>query len=249
MMRRHWTPADLELLEILYPELPTEAVAWELGRTARGVFAAANARGLHKSREYLQSAEGPGVKADTGAKYRFRPGHVPANKGVRMPGYAPGRMAETQFKHGEMSGAARAKWKPVGTIMAVDGYLRIKIRERVNGKPAGWDKRVWPLVHWRVWEKHHGRRVPKGHKVVFRDGNRANCDIGNLELLTNAEMMRRNSVHNLPAELAQVIQLNGALKRKIRRLTKNGEEQNARSARPPVRATGAPEGQRPAAGG
>ena len=35
-----------------------------------------------------------------GRKYEFKPGNVPANKGLRRPGFAPGRMAKTQFKKG-----------------------------------------------------------------------------------------------------------------------------------------------------
>jgi hypothetical protein len=149
-------------------------------------------------------------------------------------------MAQTQFKPGVLSGRNKLRWRPIGTITAdPEGYLRIKIAERVNGKPPGWARAVWPLLHWHVWEQHHGRPVPAGHKVVFRDGDRAHCEIDNLELITNAEMMRRNSVHNLPAELQQVIQLNGALKRQIRRLY---EKQDVGSQEPFIRNLGSTQG-------
>jgi RNA polymerase sigma factor (sigma-70 family) len=42
------------------------------------------------------------------------------------------------------------------------------------------------LLHHIVWEDHHGP-VPTGHIVKFKDGNRANCAIRNLECLSWAE--------------------------------------------------------------
>jgi hypothetical protein len=154
---------------------------------------------------------------------RIQAGNVPFNKGIKRPGYAVGRMAETQFKPDNRSGFAEKNWKPVGTIVAdPEGFLRIKVRDRIHGLPKGWDKSIWPLMHWREWEKHHGP-IPTGHKVVFRDGNRAHCEINNLELITDAEMMRRNSIHKLPDELTEVIRLNASLKRRLRKIR---EKQN-----------------------
>ncbi len=54
--------------------------------------------------------------------------------------------------------------------------------------------------------------------MVFRDGNRRNFAPPNLELVSRSELMRRNSHWNtLPPELAQIVQLRGALTRKINR--------------------------------
>lgn len=63
---------------------------------------------------------------------------------------------------------------------------------------------------------------PPGHSVVFKDGNKANCAIENLELLTRADLMRRNTVHHLPTPLVQTIQLLGALTRQIRKRETHG---------------------------
>jgi hypothetical protein len=213
-----WSTVELDLLRKLYADHSTAEIAALTGRSAGKVYQAAARLGLQKSAEYLASAEGPNShKHANGGS--FRAGLVPWNKGKRMPGYALGRMAETQFKPGQLNGRAAQLHKPVGAIVAdPEGYLRIKIRERRPGDGcSGWHKDVWPLVHWRVWQQHHGP-IPAGHKVVFRDYNRAHCEIENLELITDGEMMLRNSIHNLPPELKQVITLNGALKRRLRRL-------------------------------
>jgi hypothetical protein len=219
--RQAWTPEELDLLRQMYADHSSAEIALLTGRSVGKVYQTAARLGLHKSAQYLASdIPNQNKRANAGS---FRAGLVPWNKGRRTPGWAVGRMAETQFKKGQRTGAAEKLWKPVGAIVADhEGYLRIKIRERVNGKPPGWHKDIWPLVHWRVWEQHHGP-IPKGHKVVFRDHNRSHCEIENLELITDAEMMKRNSVHNLPPELKQVIILNGALKRRLRRLC--GKEQ------------------------
>jgi hypothetical protein len=45
-----------------------------------------------------------------------------------------------------------------------------------------------------------------------------------LELLTMRENMARNTVHNLPPEVASLVQLRGALVRRINRLTNSTQE-------------------------
>ncbi len=144
-------------------------------------------------------------------------------------------MRETQFQKGARSGVAAENWVPIGTIQPdSEGYLRIKIRDAVHGKEAtGYgNTKVWPMYNRYVWEQHKGPIPPK-HLVVFRDRDRANCSIDNLELISMAENARRNRMWNkFPRELAAVIQLNGALKSQIRRL--NGEEQDSGSPGPPV---------------
>jgi hypothetical protein len=128
-------------------------------------------------------------------------------------------MRETQFRKGERSGVAARNWRPIGTVLTdTDGYLRIKVREAVCGVEAtGFgNTRVWPLLQRHVWERKRGP-IPPAHAVVFRDGDRKHCTIGNLECISRAELMRRNSLwRQYPRELAEVIQLNGALKRKLR---------------------------------
>lgn len=159
---------------------------------------------------------------------RFPKGHVPVNKGLRRPGWGPGRMKSTQFKAGERSGMAAKNWRPVGTIlMDADGYQRIKIREAHPGEAHGFGNvRVWPLLQRHVWAEAHGP-IPAGYNVCFKDGDKTNCALTNLELVSRRDMMKRNTVHNLPKPLAETIQLLGALNRQIRkRTTHAGEEQD-----------------------
>jgi len=177
--------------------------------------------GLRKSVEYLAGPEACRLRRgdNVGAGTRFRPGHVPVNKGTRRPGYSPGRMAKTQFK----PGSKPHTWRPIGTTrLSKDGYLQRKISD------TGDSLSDWVGVHILVWREAHGP-VPKGFAVAFKDRNRTHITLDNLELISRRELMQRNTIHNYPPELAEVIRLGGALKRKLRRID---EEQNVGPAQP-----------------
>jgi hypothetical protein len=177
--------------------------------------------GLRKSAEYLASADACGLRRgnNVGATTRFGAGHVPANKGLRRPGYSPGRMASTQFKPGQKPHT----WKPIGTTrLSKDGYLQRKVSD------TGYPPRDWVGVHILTWQKKHGP-VPKGFAVAFKDRDRTHISLDNLELISRRELMQRNTIHNYPPELTEVIRLGAALKRRLRRID---EEQDVGSAQP-----------------
>lgn len=125
-------------------------------------------------------------KINNGLTGRFKKGHVPVNKGTHPP--TVGRMAETQFKHGHLP----HNTKPIGyERITKDGYIEVKIAMRPSRKDCN-DNFI--LKHRLVWEQANGP-IPKGYIVAFKDGDKTNCDIGNLALITMAEnvtMMRRN---------------------------------------------------------
>lgn len=222
--RRVWTAEDDRVLTLLYPDAPNDVIGRFLGRTVEAIYGRAEILGVHKSAMYLASPAACRLRRGQGAGilHRFPKGHVPANKGLRRPGWGPGRMKETQFKKGVPS------WRtmPIGSTRLVDGYVYRKISD-VQFVP--WT-RNWKQEHYVVWEAERGP-VPRGHKLVFRNGDRLDIRVENLELVTDAELMARNTVHNLPPELASTIHLLGQLKRRIReRGQRAGEEQDQRSA-------------------
>lgn len=225
---RRWSAADDAELRARFSDEHTASLAASLGRTYSATAMRAAALGLRKSVAFMRGPQGrrwTGYHPNSMAT-RFAPGHVPANKGTRRPGWTRGRMAETQFKKGERRGAANTNWRPVGTVLAdSDGYLRIKLREPVLGERSGFgNAEVWKQLHRLRWEEAHGP-VPKGHALRFIDGDRTNCSVDNIECVPRTEMMRRNSVHNLPPVLKSTIQLLGALKRQInQRTTTDGTE-------------------------
>lgn len=245
MRKRPWTEADKNTLAHLYPDTPTKQIAELLGRTMSQVYQAADRLGLKKSPAYMASPDACRLRRgdNVGAAHRFTKGHAPANKGLRRPGWAPGRMRETQFKKGERRGVAARNYCPVGTIRPdAEGYLRIKVREPLPGeKVFGFgNPGIWPLLNRHVWEQTNGP-IPDGHNVIFKDRNRSNCALDNLELVSRAEMMRRNTIHRYPEQLRNTIMLLGAVKRKVR---EHAEKHDDGSAQPPVRGDGGAQGRR-----
>lgn len=237
--KRLWSQADDRDLRRIYPDRPTSVVAQSLRRTVFAINARAEKLGVHKSAAYLASPDACRLRRGdhVGARFRFQPGHVPANKGLRRPGYSVGRgrMQETQFKKGVLNGVAGRRFKPIGSTRLVDGYLYRK----VTAVPGPWTVN-WRLESVLIWERARGP-VPAGHALVFRNHDRTDVRLENLELITRRVLMARNSVHNLPPPLAQAVQLLGALNRKIRRSPRN-EEQDRRSAESLVRNARSPEG-------
>ncbi len=232
MNARPWTEREKEVVRQLYSDTSTKEIAALLGRSLRMVYQAAQKLGLYKSEAYLASPEACRLRRgdQVGKAHRFKPGQVPPNKGLRRPGWAPGRMRETQFKKGVRTGVAAKLWCPVGTIRTdAEGFLRIKVREWTKGEATGFgNTKIWPLLNRHVWEQQHGP-IPPGHAVVFKDGDRANCDIANLECISRRDLMLRNSSQRWGKEVFELIQLRGALNRKIRRLS---EKQDSGSTQP-----------------
>jgi hypothetical protein len=205
--RRRWTAADDDLLGRTYADTSPAALL-ELfpGRSISSINLRAALLGLQKSEAYLraQHAEEGRRLCLHGRAYRFPKGHVPANKGVKgRP--STGRMAETQFKRGQKG----YNWKPVGaTRLDADGYLQRKVSD------TGYPPRDWRNVHVLLWEEAHGP-VPPKHRVVFRNGDKRDVRLENLDLITFSEGMRRNTIHNLPPALKGAIQQIAGLRRRI----------------------------------
>lgn len=206
-----WTAEDDALLRRLYPSTPTGEVAKALGRSLTTVYQRAYTVGLSKSAEYLNSPAACRLDGVKGASTRFQKGQRSWNKGLH---YQPGgRVKETQFKKGEINGRARQLVQPLGAYRVnADGYLDRKVRE--DGPP----QYRWTAVHRLVWIEAHGP-VPDGYVVCFKAGRRSTVleeiTIDALELVSRVDLMKRNTVHNLPKEIAQLVQLRGALVRQI----------------------------------
>jgi len=235
--RRPWTSREDRLLRAFYADAPTADLVKKLKRAIQAIYRRAGKLGLKKSEAFWAGVTTGRIQPgdSLGVPHRFQRGHVPANKGLRRPGWWAGRMRETQFRKGQRPG----NYLPVGTVRAnADGYLRRKISD-VPGNGHGANDKNWEFVHRRVWEDAHGP-IPKGHRIWWKDRNHQNCALENLELLSDAEHMARTTIHNLPKRLKDTLQLAGRLKRRIR----SREKQTKRFARPPIRNDRGAEGHR-----
>lgn len=141
---------------------------------------------------------------------RKKKGDIPFNKGKKQIEYmtpeAIERSRKTTFKKGHIPHNALNDWEEVERKKKGERpYIMIK----VPGSKKLQFKHKW------LWEKHTKQKVKKGYNVVFKDGDTQNICIENLECISNAELMQRNTYHNYPKDIAQVIQLKGAIKRQI----------------------------------
>jgi HNH endonuclease len=230
MNGRAWSKREEAKLRKLYPTRKTSEVARIIGRSLCATNQWAFKLGLHKTAEYkaraLKECGEVAAQRPAAIRSRFPKGLVPANKGLRRPGYSigRGRMRSTQFKPGQRS----RNWLPIGGLKVVDGYLYVKISdipEKVSGKKSG-SSPNWKLLHHKVWEDAGNPRITfRTHALAFKDRNRTNCALENLELITRRELRLRNSIHRIyPADLKLAINALGALKRKLRRHDGKGND-------------------------
>ena len=209
--RRIWTQEEEADLAAMYPDAPMPELVSRFQRDDKAIYNKAKAMGLKRSAEYLASEHACRLRKgdNVGVAHRFKPGNVAWNKG--MKGLKIGGEA-TQFRKGNKPHT----WVPVGTEQIRDGYLWRKVTDRGG-------RFDWKQVHVMLWEEHNGP-IPAGLILVFRDRNKQNIQLDNLELITRAELCRRNTIHRYPPEVKELIRLQKKLEREIRK--KSDEEQD-----------------------
>lgn len=209
-----WSPENERRLREVYADTSTALIAVEFGVTIDAIYCKAHALGLHKSQAYMDSPAASRLRRgdNVGAAFRFRKGHVPANKGVKGISH-PGSVA-TQFKKGRRPHT----WTAIGhERVSKEGYLQRKLAD------TGVTRRDYVAVHHIVWRE-AGREIPPGFRLTFINRDKTDIRLDNLELVSVADMMKRNSLHtNYPPEVRKLIQLRGALNRKINRKERNHE--------------------------
>jgi hypothetical protein len=204
--KRLWSPTEIEYLIANFPDTHTQDICDYLGRSYSSVSGQAYKLRLHKSESFRYNElqkQAERLKTD-GAKFRFHPGSAPANKGQKMSKEVYRKVSETMFK----KGITPLNTKPEGyEVLDIDGYVKIKADGKMKYK------------HRFVWEQHN-EKLKNGDVVRFKDGNKLNCSIENLELVSRSENMIKNTIHRFPEEVKSTIKLLSKLKKKI----KNGTE-------------------------
>jgi HNH endonuclease len=220
MTKRHdWTEAEDAILRDRFAELSAAELAALIGVGIKIIYWRAHVLGLRKSPEWVaERARQRSLQPGHGwRENQFKKGATPWNKGMHYT--TGGRSGETRFRPGVRTGRALELWKPVGTLrISADGYLQRKVND---DHPM---QKRWRAEHVLVWEAAHGPLLP-GLAIVFRDGNKLNVALDNLECISRADLMRRNSMQRHGQEIGSITQLRGALNRQIKRRARNQLQQ------------------------
>ncbi len=188
-----WYGAKLELLKKLYSDLTNAELSRMFEISEASISAAAFKFGLKKSDDHIKQAR---------KNTQFTKGHIPANKGQKMPSELRAKVEHTFFKKGHTP----VNYRPVGSErVTVDGYVEVKTK----------DPNIWALKHRIVWEKNHVK-IAKGFNVQFKDKNRQNCDISNLYIIKRDKQILQNSIMRYAPELRKSMKLISKLNRKIK---------------------------------
>ncbi len=157
-------------------------------------------RGITRNRKMLSGRTGC-----------FKEGGVSWNKGTK------GLMKanKTSFKKGHKTDNKAS----IGTerLTSIDKYIKVKVAQ----------PNVWELKHRLLWENANGA-IPPGQCVVFKDGDRTNCSIDNLDLIDRGTLAQYNKQQgsSYPPELRTPIRTLAAIKcTQNRRLRAEADQQ------------------------
>jgi hypothetical protein len=189
--KQWWTAADDERMFADFPRMRTATLAERMGRTVNSVRTRAVFLGLRKTADTLRAITAERVCASNAGRFGNRPAW---NKGKR---------GEYHISHGAPLGAERIR----------DGYLFRKVT--LDGPYS----RRWRAVHVITWEALHGA-VPRGYAVSFKDGDRTNVEASNLELITQADNLARQSSQNYGPELFKLLMLRGQITKALNKREK-----------------------------
>jgi hypothetical protein len=206
-IRKVFIEDENNFLRKMYPGTRTDKIAEQLNRSLRSIYMQATNLGLKKSKEFLASPEsGILTKGTTrGKATQFEKGHVPANKGVKMSPELRDKVKHTWFERGHKPHNTRA-----------DGVITTRFNKKAgySYKYIRIGEGLWVDLKRHIWEQANGP-VPSGFNVVFKTGAHGNYDLSNIEIVTNAELLDRNTLHQWSPELKEVIKLNNKLKKQI----------------------------------
>lgn len=206
-----WTKEEVDILVKMYPDHPAREIAEILGRSTTCIYNKTISLGLRASKEKIKRLGSLNAKHPRSIEQRFTKGHVPFNKGKKMPPEVYAKVQRTMFKKGNRC----INHREVGSErINKGGYIEIKVAEPNR----------WRLKHRVVWEEAHGK-IPGSHNVQFKNNNHQDCSLENLYLISKREQLTtQNSIYaKYPQELREIIHLKGVVNRAIHKIERNGK--------------------------
>lgn len=138
----------------------------------------------------------------------FERGLIPWNTGTK----GVMKVNSGSFKKGSLP--ANTRELGAERVCSKDGYILVKVAEK---NPYTKAKTRFRHKHQVIWEKHHGKKLPKGQVITFLDGDKRNFDPKNLVAVNRNLLCRYNQNHanELPKELIPTMKSVINLKQKI----------------------------------
>ena len=191
------TPKVDKYLNKNYLTEPIKAIASNIGKSATFVKKRLEQLGLEIPKEIIEQRM---------EVSKYKKGNIPNNKGKKISPQVYEKLKPTMFKKGQSPhNSLSIGAETIRTDRRTgNSYIMIK----VENKP----KLIYKHIH--IWEKINGK-VTKGYNIVFINKNSLDCRIENLECISNAELMERNTIHQYPPELKELIKLNNKVKKKV----------------------------------
>lgn len=204
-----WTALEDQILQRHFPDMSNDSISRLFFGGIRSPVAVRNRSrilGLSKSEAYRKAHD-----------CRFAPGMVPWNLGLKGSTGTHPNTAANHFRPGH----APPRTKPVGSLRIVTHSSgRQQVQRKISDAPGLKNYQRWLPVARIVWEAAHGP-VPPGHVVIFADPRLHTIDPDQITpdkliCISRRENAYRNSYWaRLPHELAELVQLRGALQRRI----------------------------------
>lgn len=219
--RKPWTEDEDRILRVLFPYLTTVDVSAILKKPYGVVHNRAGVLEVKKDQDWVRiHARANALKA--GESSRFQKGIRPWNSGTKGKGVMKANSGT--FRKGNLPHNTR---KDGDTSIRKDKAGRYYLHRRTA---LG----VWSMEHVLLWEDAHGP-APDGMVIAFKDGNTAHLRLENLECISRAALMQRNTIHRLPEDLKDFIRQLMSFNIQLQKIKKrHGKEQDRRPPQPAV---------------
>jgi hypothetical protein len=208
---RRFTPEEDQFIRDNYLNLMLSEIGKHLDRTEGTVHQRLKVIGLQVPEEIKAARKQIGFNnlKESGKAHRFQKGNAAYNKGKKMPAHVYEKAKATMFKPGQ---------KPKNTVHFGNPYLHMRTRD------DGYVEKLWFIqestnkrsAYLGYLCRQNGIDLT-GKKPILKEGfdhSRAPT-FEDIEIVTNAENMRRNSIHRYPEEIVKLCHIKGILKRQI----------------------------------